>query len=93
MSVYFFYVFCSPRMRAKVFYMEATAFAFPLNFVEGQRIVGVRLVVVVVETTVVQVPRVRRISLTTRPPCAYLAVIILFLTTLLCAVYSKQPPS
>ena len=92
MSVYFFYVFCSPRMRAKVFYMEATAFAFPLNFVEGQRIVGVRLVVVV-ETTVVQVPRVRRISLTTRPPCAYLAVIILFLTTLLCAVYSKQPPS
>ena len=92
MSVYFFYVFCSPRMRAKVFYMEATAFAFPLNFVEGQRIVGVRLVVVV-QTTVVQVPRVRRISLTTRPPCAYLAVIILFLTTLLCAVYSKQPPS
>ena len=92
MSVYFFYVFCSPRRQAKGFYMGATAFAFPLNFVEGQRIVGVRLVVVV-QTTVVQVPRVRRISLTTRPPCAYLAVIILFLTTLLCAVYSKQPPS
>ena len=80
--MYFFFAFYSPRRRAKGFYNLATAFAFPLNFVEGQRIdVGVSLVVVV-QTTVVQVPRVSRIPLTTRPPVAYLAVIILFLTTL-----------